>query len=247
MVMLFVWQLGLSGPAFAQAIPDASTQDARLAQARELYKLGAGLYRAGRYREAIASFEEAHELSGNQKLLYNIANAHERLGELQATIDHLRQYRPHASASDVVSLDLRISALESRLEEQAELTPPPTEVTRPAPVAAPPPSPVRPPPTDPRPSLAAPPRNGPRWSLVGTGVAVALGFGATAVYTYLEGQDNITDNDQAAYQTNRTINNVAVPLAGVGGGLVVLGFALPQERTVRISATPYGAHIRLKL
>jgi len=242
-VIMFVWLMGDPGQALAQSVPDPSTEEARLAQARELYKLGAGLYRAGRYREAIASFEEAYELSDNKKILYNIANAQERLGDLEGAIASLREYRPFASRSDVVSLDLRIAALEDRIADQADAAPAPV-----TPSPAPSPGAVArdPAPATPEGPLLEPSRRTPRWSLVGTGAGLAAAFGAAAVYTYLDGQDDIEAGDEDAYRTNRTLNNLAVPLAGVSGGLVVLGFALPKDRAVMVSPTPNGAHFRLK-
>ncbi|MEO0606232.1 MAG: tetratricopeptide repeat protein, partial [Myxococcota bacterium] len=72
MVTFLVWMVGLSDLAMAQTPPDPTTTEARMAQAKELYKLGAGLYKAGRYKEAIVSFQEAYELSDNKKILYNI-------------------------------------------------------------------------------------------------------------------------------------------------------------------------------
>ncbi len=243
MVMFVVWMMGLADVAVAQAPPDPTTTEARMAQARELYKLGAGLYKAGRYKEAIVSFEEAYELSDNKKILYNIANAKERLGDLQGAIDSLMEYRPYASPSDVVSLDLRIAAMEDRMAE----APPPAPAAPPAPALAPAPGAAGQPPSGvaSQPLLEPPPKRQPRWALVGTGAVLAAGFGATAVVTYLRGQDEQAAFDQDAYAVSRTINNFAVPLAGVGGGLVILGFALPKERRVSVSPTPTGANFRL--
>jgi len=244
--MVIVWMMGLMGQARAQAPADPSSQEARIAQAQELYRLGSGLYKAGRYREAIVSFQQAYELSDNKKLLYNIANAQERLGDLEGAIDNLKAYRPHAPVTDVVSLDLRIASLEERLrtgptDETAPSLPPATE-----PVAERP----RPGPSN---------RRQPRWAVVGTGAALAAGFGAAGVVTYLQGRDDQAAGERDAYRTNRTLNNIAVPLAGVGAGLAVLGFVLPRERravdpgaasveTTRdltVSVTPTGAGVRL--
>lgn len=240
-MMFVLMMLGLAEHAIAQSPPDPTTTEARMAQARELYKLGAGLYKAGRYKEAIVSFTEAYELSDNKKILYNIANAQERIGDLQGAVDSLKEYRPHASPSDVVSLDLRITALQDRIRDNP--TPLPVAPPTPGPVVSEgTPSTV----TPSRPLLEPPPQKRPRWGLVGAGAVLAAGFGTTAVFTYLQGQDDQEAFDQDAYQVNRTINNIAVPLAGVSGGLVVLGFALPQERRVSVAATPTGANFRLK-
>ncbi|MEN0061790.1 MAG: hypothetical protein AAGA48_06535 [Myxococcota bacterium] len=52
-------------------------------------------------------------------------------------------------------------------------------------------------------------------------------------------------SDAGGYRTNRTINNLSVPIASIGGGLALLGFALPQKRNVALTANPTGATLRL--
>ena len=65
----------------AAVAPEALAQDATTeARAKELYENGAALYEEGRYEEAILAWEEAYRLSSRPVLLFNIANAYERLG-----------------------------------------------------------------------------------------------------------------------------------------------------------------------
>ena len=103
----------LSGSAFAQdADPDA--------RARELYENGAALYEEGRYDEAIVAWDEAYRLSQRHALLYNIANAQERLGDYEAALDTLAEYRALAPASERDVLDRRLRSIERRMEEAGE-------------------------------------------------------------------------------------------------------------------------------
>jgi len=105
-----VLAIGLCGPAAAQ------DDDAR---AREFYENGALLYEEGRYADAIVAWEEAYKMSERPLLLYNIANAQERLGQWRAALETLNRYRVYAPAEERDRLDRRIANLERRLEEQA--------------------------------------------------------------------------------------------------------------------------------
>ncbi len=240
---------GQTTPASPAPIEEATPDDdpnseaSRLAQAKELYRLGAGLYNAGRYREAIATFREALALSDRKALLYNIANAQERLNDLEGALASLREYRPHADPKDRVSLDPRITSLEDRLFAQSGQTPagagprPAAGQGRtaqsgqvPANVA----------------TVEPAVRRRPRWALVGTGAVLAAGFTTAAVWSFNQGQSHREAGDEAAYGTSRTVNNISVPLAGLGGGLAVLGFVIPGKRTVAISAHPRGARLDLR-
>lgn len=125
-----------SAPAWAQAEP--GTDD----RARELYENGEILYNEGRYEDAIVAWEEAYRLSNRPALLFNIANAYERLGRYDEALDALNRYRAYAKAEERDSLDRRIANLERRRDEARAAaasaaptpTPPPVEPT-PAPVA----------------------------------------------------------------------------------------------------------------
>ena len=52
------------------------------AQAKQLYEEGVTYYEAGRNQEAVVAWTQAYNLSKKPLLLFNIANAHERLGNL---------------------------------------------------------------------------------------------------------------------------------------------------------------------
>lgn len=103
----------------------SSTDDER---ARELYENGAILYEEGRYEDAVAAWQEAYRISQRPQLLFNIANAEERLGRYSEALDHLNRYRAFAAADERDTLDRRIANLERRLAEQP-VTPTPTPVS----------------------------------------------------------------------------------------------------------------------
>lgn len=87
-------------------------------RARELYENGAVLYEEGRYEDAVAAWEEAWRISGRPLLLYNMANAMERLGRWQEAMDLLHRYRAYAPADEREVLDRRIRNIERRVVEQ---------------------------------------------------------------------------------------------------------------------------------
>lgn len=144
-------------------------------RARELFQNGAILYDEGRYEEAVLAFEEAYRLSGRPALLFNIANALERLGRWQEALDVLSRYRAYAKAEERETLDRRIVNLERRIAEAAASPPPPT----PTPVVVEPRVVDTAPPSEPtlfRPAPIALAGAG----LLSVGVGAALGAGSLA-------------------------------------------------------------------
>ncbi len=237
------WLLGASHALAQDAEPGATDEteappegDEADAQARQLFTNGATLYEEGRYEQAITAFRAAYELSGKHDLLLNIANAQERLGETAAAVTTLNDYRIYADAEMQVTLERRIRVLEERIEQQEEEA----EAAR---VAEPTPAPVAPTP-EPPPSVATTQRrsNPIKWVVLGTGAALAGGFGATTVISYGQGQSARDANDQASYDSARSLNTVSGVLTGLGGGLLVAGIALPAKRSV--SVAPMGTGIR---
>ena len=135
--------------AFASGSASAQPADRR---ARQLYRRGTSYYDEGRYEEAVQAFQESYRLSGRPLLLFNIANAFERLGRYDQALSTLRRYAVSARESEQEQIRARIAALEERVAEQqreeeerqrAEAPPPePEPAPQPPPqVAPPPPSP----------------------------------------------------------------------------------------------------------
>lgn len=211
----------MMGVGWAQPSP-TSDATARDATARELYRLGASLYESGRYDEALVAFREAYDASGRMAILYNMANTQERLGDLEGAIDSLRRYVRFAPPARIPSIELRIAALRERLETVSPAT---AIALRPEP----PPEPL------------VRRRARPRWGLVGVGGTLAAGFGTVAAYSYLEGLEDRSQLDEEGFQRNLLLNRIAFSAAGVGGGLVVLGFIVPKKVEVLVSAAPSGA------
>lgn len=92
--------------------------DPRERRARELFEQGEAAYEEGRYEEAISAFEQAYGLSARPLLLYNIANAQERLGLLREALENLRVYRDDAPEEEIPVLERRIRGLEDRVARQ---------------------------------------------------------------------------------------------------------------------------------
>jgi tetratricopeptide (TPR) repeat protein len=123
-VRLVIALLLLSAPLRAQ--PD-STDERR---ARALFQSGERMYEEGRYEEAVENFREAYRLSPRPSLLYDIANADERLGRLGEAARALKQYLESAPADEQPLIERRVASLERRA---ARVEPP---LVAPAPVVS---------------------------------------------------------------------------------------------------------------
>lgn len=129
-MLLLLTVLSLTPPTFAQAAESPAQAD--IDRAKQLFRNGATLYDEGRYEDAIVAWEEAYNLSKEPVLLFNIANAQERLGRYQDAYDTLNRYRAFAPESEREALERRLVNLEARLREQpAPVAPPPTQVEAP--------------------------------------------------------------------------------------------------------------------
>jgi tetratricopeptide (TPR) repeat protein len=109
--VLFASLMPLAPPALAQA----SDEEAR---AKELYRNGEQLYEEGLYENAIVAWELAYELSKRPLLLYNIANALERIGKWDDALRSINQYRALAPEDERQTLDRRMRAIERRIEDK---------------------------------------------------------------------------------------------------------------------------------
>ncbi len=99
----------------ADPAPGAPAPDPA-AQARTAYRRGADLYRAGKYRDAIAAFEEADRLKPSPALQFNIGQAREKLGEAAAALAAFARYlRLDPAAANRESVLRSVKVLEGRL------------------------------------------------------------------------------------------------------------------------------------
>jgi tetratricopeptide (TPR) repeat protein len=103
-----------------------------LARAKSAYKAGAAQYQKGKYAEAIREFEESYRLSRRPDILYNLAQCHDKLGDVEKTVDYLQRYlrdKPKATDREQVSAwlanrekalaDQRAAAARGEAEKQA--------------------------------------------------------------------------------------------------------------------------------
>ncbi len=145
MTALLLWCIGAAWAlAPLPSAPDPAAISAEDdARARELFENGAMLYDEGRYEDAIAAWTEAWRLSGRALLLFNMANAAERVGRWEDAMELLSRYRAFAPADERDVLDRRIGNIERRLGDlPAPVAPPPAPVAPPPAAVAPEPLPA---------------------------------------------------------------------------------------------------------
>ncbi len=110
------------GEMAASAQPKNASEKAALdVRARELFQKGDTAYAEGRYEEALAAFQEAHELSGRPQLLFNVSNALERLGRYAEAVDALEKYLASGKAKDRDVVQKRLANLRKRVEDQKKV------------------------------------------------------------------------------------------------------------------------------
>lgn len=99
----------------AVASPFVSTALAQ--DARELFQRGRGAYETGDFEGAVEAWEAAYELDPRPLLKFNLAQAYERLGRLQESLDAYESFLAAApsDAEDVPAARLRAAALQQRL------------------------------------------------------------------------------------------------------------------------------------
>lgn len=166
------------------------------------------LYQSERYSSAIEEFKAAYAVKQLPRVLFNIGQAHLKLGEAKEALSYYERYlqlepKPPPEIQSKLEANMaQARAMLSALPKEAETTepPPPSEppppepptvvppaeppVQQAGPAAAAPLQPVMAPPAVPQPRTERAPR--PRWRIitgaVGLGVGVILtGFGASAL------------------------------------------------------------------
>jgi tetratricopeptide (TPR) repeat protein len=100
--------------AIAVAVLLAST--CVLAGARQHFMAGQDYYTQGRYLKAIEEFEEAYRLDPRPLLLFNIAQAHEKLGNLKQAVGYLKRFlEAEPDTDERTTLLNKIAVLEARI------------------------------------------------------------------------------------------------------------------------------------
>lgn len=99
----------------AVASPFVSTALAQ--DARELFQRGRGAYETGDFEGAVEAWQAAYEIDPRPLLQFNLAQAYERLGRLQESLDAYESFLAAApsDAEDVPAARLRAAALQQRL------------------------------------------------------------------------------------------------------------------------------------
>jgi hypothetical protein len=87
-----------------------------LAGARQHFMAGQDYYTQGRYKKAIEEFEEAYRLDPRPLLLFNIAQAHEKLGNLKESVKFLKRFlEAEPDTEDRTTLLNKVANLEARI------------------------------------------------------------------------------------------------------------------------------------
>lgn len=83
------------------------------------FEAGRIAYGAGRFTQAQESFQRAYELSGRERLLFNVAQAAERAGNLSAAADAYRGYlAAEPDAENAGYVQSRLAVLEAQVAER---------------------------------------------------------------------------------------------------------------------------------
>ncbi len=99
----------------AWAAPEGAPPSVTL-QAKAHFRAGTMLYGQARYREAIAEFEAAYRLRPHGVLFYNLAQCHERLGDIPAALRAYHDYlRAAPGAEDRAAVKRKIVRRLSKL------------------------------------------------------------------------------------------------------------------------------------
>lgn len=229
----------VSGPVLADVPPTVTAETT--AEAKALFERGASAYRAGEYERAIALFRQADRLAPRAALSFNMARAHERLGQRALAAAVYREYLRREPDAD------NASWVRQRIEE---LEPPPSEPKR-GPASTPDPKPLppalvasterprddAPPPPDASSSSSSPLP----WIAVGTGGALLVAAGALELARRDAESDARNASTQIEYGENlsemRARATAARICAGVGGALLVTGGVILAVRLGQSSSS----------
>ena len=119
-VLALVASLVSLQPALAAAQDPDPERQAQLDEAARLtFESAREAYAAGDYETALRRFQQAYELSGRPGLLYNIAQALDRLRRDEETVEYLRRYlREAPDARNRDEVEARIAVLDRAIAEQ---------------------------------------------------------------------------------------------------------------------------------
>ncbi len=142
-LLVGLWASGAAAQAGGGGGPATGSS---ITEAQRAFERARGLYRAGDYRAAIEELREAVRLDPSGKeLVYNLAILHEKLGELDAAIEHFRRYvdmepQPDERARIEATIERLEGAKQARSDDPGSLA-----EWRDEPSASPTPAPTEPP------------------------------------------------------------------------------------------------------
>lgn len=232
------------------------------AAAKSHFTMGTRLYEIGEYRQALDEFKAAHLAKPDPAFLYNIAQCHRQLGDLDMAATMYRRYLAVSpNAKNRVEVEKRIAEIEADLAAGKQKGP--------EPVRAPAPEPVGPPPAEAPPLPTAQPAAAPannlvqipveskparsifnlrllRW--VGVGVTAALVGGAITTgalarskYNDLKGScgktlEGCSSGDIDGVKSRALVTNVLWGLAGAAAvGTGVMFYLTPHEASAQLA------------
>lgn len=231
--------MGSTVEVAAQPRPPA---EAERRQAADHFRKGQAAQSAGRYRDAIAEYEQAHELVPHPNTLFNIAFCYEQLGEWTAAADHYERYLAEpGDHRDATTVQAKIDELRAKAAPVA----PPPETTPPAAE----PAPTEDVPTEPTIEPATATR-----SRLHVGFSYGIGFGDAPTERYLGyGGIQIADrleldailgkfgkNELAIGVQGKLLLEKLGPIGPFGRGAISIGYAAQDASSSSTSRFPVG-------
>jgi tetratricopeptide (TPR) repeat protein len=222
--------------------PAAFAQD-DIEAAKAHFSRGTRLYQVGEYRQASEEFKAAHLAKPDPAFLYNIAQCHRQLGELEQAVTLYRRYLAGSpNASNRAEVEDRIADLEAQVAAHKRG------------VSASP-LPGRVPPVSVQPiadaAVANPQPAGSslrylRWVAAGVtlalaGGAIASGLSASSTFDDLKGTcgrtaDGCLESDIDAVKSRALLANILWGVAGVAAiGTGVMFYLTPRESVAQVA------------
>lgn len=93
-------------------------KDPKYIEAKRLFEKGEEMFAKGDYEKAVESWEMSYDLSGADLILESIANAYERLGQLEKARDYLARWREVAPEAERPDLDSHLAKIDERLAKE---------------------------------------------------------------------------------------------------------------------------------
>jgi hypothetical protein len=124
--------------ALAQPAAPRKLKEKEKAEARALYDEGLRHYNVAEYADAVTAFKGAYLLSGDPKLLFNVAQSYRLSGDCEQALRFYKNFKREAPrVSNTAEVDAAISKCEAALPLPVAAAPPERPAPAPPPVAPP--------------------------------------------------------------------------------------------------------------